>query len=300
MRFFRGLPRIMSQTLLDGPYSLNADGIYARLPAVKHRDDEFNEAQLEIYAEIEARHFWFAGRRRFVMCALRNHLPRFFNERSLSVIDLGAGTGGWIAHLAAAMPHCCSELAMADSSPRALKLASAVAGPSVARYHVDLRRLGWQDRWDIAFLLDVIEHIAEDECVLHQIARALRPGGLLFVTTPALNALRTYNDDIERHIRRYSCGEFQRLAGRCNLQLVDARYFMFLLSPVLLASRLLGPRVERMTAEERLSCYRRTHRVPWAPLNALLRFVFSLETPLGHRIRFPWGTSLLGVFRKRV
>jgi hypothetical protein len=29
-----------------------------------------------------------------------------------------------------------------------------------------------------------------------------------------------------------------------------------------------------------------------------LAAVFAAETPLGHFLRFPWGTSVLGVFRK--
>lgn len=292
-------PPLMPATSPDGPYFPDASGIMAPSPPVAHRDDEFAEAQLDVYASIEARHFWFAGRRRFVTYAVRQAMARFFpSATSLRAIDLGAGTGGWAAHLMRAMPARFAEIAVADSSRRALELAAAVAGPAVARYHADLRRLGWHQRWDVVFLLDVLEHIADDRQVLDEIARSLCPGGLLFVTTPALGALRTYNDDLEHHVRRYSRGDFQRLAKAAGLKLVDARYFMFLLSPLLIASRRFGSNVERLSRDERLACYRRTHRVPWLPVNATLRAVFSLETPLGHWIRFPWGTSILGVFRK--
>lgn len=297
---FTAVQRLPMPTPLDGPYSLDASGIMVPSGCrVAHRDDEFNEAQLDVYSDIEPRHFWYAGRRRFVSYAVRRALSRFFPPGAgLRAIDLGAGAGGWIAHLSNVMSGAFAELAIADSSPKALELAKATVGPSVARYHVDLRRLGWQDRWDVVFLLDVLEHIADDELVLQQIARALRPGGLAFVTTPALNVLRTYNDDLEHHVRRYSRRDFRRLADACGLELTDARYFMFFLSPVLIASRLLRPKVERMTSDERLACYRRTHRVPRAPLNAVLSLVFNLETPLGHWLRFPWGTSILGVFRR--
>lgn len=289
----------MPANLPDGPYSRDASGIMAPSPPVAHRGDEFNESQLDVYAEIEARHFWFAGRRRFVTRAVQRAIARSLPSASdLRAIDLGAGTGGWAAHLMRAMPDRFREIAVADSSRRALELAARVAGPSVARYQVDLRRLGWHERWDVVFLLDVLEHIADDRLVVEQIARSLRPGGLLFVTTPALGALRTYNDDLEHHVRRYSGGDFRRLAEVAGLELVDARYFMFLLSPLLLVSRAFGPNIDRMTAEERLACYRRTHRVPCRPLNAALGWVFKLETPLGHWIRFPLGTSILGIFFK--
>lgn len=283
----------------DGPYCIGPNGIFVPAWSTLHRQDEFNEAQLDVYADIEDRHFWFSGRRRFLNYSVRYNLARHFpGARGLCAIDLGAGTGVWAAHLAAAWPGRFAELAVGDSSPRALELAQAVVGPSIARYRIDLRRLGWCERWDVVFLLDVLEHIAEDELVLDEIANALRPGGLLFVTTPALNVLRTYNDDLEHHVRRYSRRDFKRLASACSLELLDARYFMFFLSPLLIASRLVAPKIEQMAHEERLSYYRRTHRVPWSPMNVLLRWVFERETPLGHWIRFAWGTSILVVFRK--
>lgn len=282
------------------------DGIAARAddrvtpsPRVKHRDDEFNQAQLEIYAQIEPRHFWFAGRRRFVLRALRRAWPRLGTDQSApSAIDLGAGCGGWIAYLAAQMPGQFSELAIADSSLRALELARATVGPRVARYHVDLRRLEWSNRWDVVFLLDVLEHISDDRLVMREVARALRPGGLLFLTAPALEALRTSNDEIEHHVRRYSRRDFQVLADASGLRLADARYFMFFLSPLLLASRLVGPNVKRLAPDERLRHYARTHRLPCRPINACLRAIFSAETPLGHWLPFPWGTSVLGILQK--
>ena len=40
------------------------------------------------------------------------------------------------------------------------------------------------------------------------------------------------------------------------------------------------------------------HAIPANPINILLTAIFSAETPVGHWMRFPWGTSILGVFRK--
>jgi hypothetical protein len=55
-----------------------------------------------------------------------------------------------------------------------------------------------------------------------------------------------------------------------------------------------------MSKDEIFELAKRTHRVPSAPINGLLRFIFSLETPLGLWCPFPWGTSILGVFQKPV
>jgi SAM-dependent methyltransferase len=281
-------------------YSRNANDIFVSDFPVAHRDDEYDPAGFDLLRDMQSRHFWYQGRHRFLLRALKanlKHLPA--RASGLQTIDLGGGCGGWINYLQDRFPGAFSELALADSSLRALELAGPVMGETVARYQTDLLRLGWRDRWDAAFLLDVLEHIPNDTEVLLQIAQALRPGGLLFVTTPALQWFWSYNDDMAHHIRRYTKRDFARLAGTTGLQLRQTRYFMFFLSPLLWFSRRKGPEPANMSKDEINYLAKRTHRVPAAPVNGLLRFVFSLETPLGLWLPFPWGTSILGVFQKR-
>jgi SAM-dependent methyltransferase len=217
----------------------------------------------------------------------------------LDIVDLGGGCGGWIhdCQRAGLLPG--ANWALADSSPKALDLAERVVGTGVRRLQVDLSHLPWQNRWDMAFLLDVLEHIPDHEHALRQIHQALRPGGLLFITTPALSCFWSWNDELAHHQRRYSKADFRRLAAQCGFQLLDARYFMFFLSPLLLATRWMRrPDLARMSPEDIADLQARTHRVPHPLANTLLTGVFSLETPLGHVAPFPWGTSILAVVRK--
>jgi SAM-dependent methyltransferase len=180
----------------------------------------------------------------------------------------------------------------------ALNRAGPVVGDFAARYHVDLHDLGWKDRWDVIFLLDVLEHLDDDVGVLRQVHAAMRPAGLLFVTTPALEIFRSYNDDLIHHLRRYSRADFARLASRSSLNLLRSRYFMFFLSPLVLARRWRPPVIETMSPDEIRSLLAHTHSVPADFPNQVLRAIFSLETPLGWHVPFPWGTSILGVFKK--
>ncbi len=73
---------------------------------------------------------------------------------------------------------------------------------------IDLLDIPWFEKWDIVFLLDVLEHIPEHQEALKQIRKCMRPGGLLFITTPALKFFWTYNDDVVHHQRRYSKKDF--------------------------------------------------------------------------------------------
>jgi SAM-dependent methyltransferase len=280
-------------------YSRQANGIFTPSVAVVHRDDEYDSRGLSLLRDIQSRHFWYHGRHRFLLRALKLHLPESSQTgNALTAIDLGGGCGGWITCLQRRLPDTFTELALSDSSLRALELAGSVLGEDIVRYQTDLLRLGWRNRWDATFLLDVLEHIPADTEVLLQIRKALKPGGLLFVTAPALKCFWSYNDEIAHHVRRYAKRDFARLAEAAGLRLLRTSYFMFFLSPLLWLSRLKRPDVSNMDKNETFALLERTHRVPVPPLNALMKVIFDLESPLGLWLPFPWGTSILGVFQK--
>jgi SAM-dependent methyltransferase len=285
---------------LDASYLEGPGGVYVPKEPVAHRDEEYDPAGFDALRAMQERHFWYLGRHRFLLHALRRALASagLGPLACLRLVDLGGGCGGWVRYLNERLPERPAELALADSSARALELAGAVLGPRNRRYQVDLLNLRWRERWDVAFLLDVLEHIPGDVEALVQVREALRPGGLLFVATPALKFFWTYNDDLSHHVRRYARRDFQRLARAAGLELCRARYFMFFLSPLLLLSRWKAPDLANMTPAQVRAHLDRTGRVPPAPLNWALRLVFSLETPLGWWLPFPWGTSVLGVFRR--
>jgi SAM-dependent methyltransferase len=215
------------------------------------------------------------------------------------VVDLGGGCGGWLRYLLNAKEFSVADAALADSSEEALFLARQCLPDDVECRQVDLMELPWEEAWDMAFLLDVLEHLPDQEAVLYQIRESLSPGGLLFVTVPALRGFWSWNDDVCRHLRRYSRRDFQELASDCGFKLLDARYFMFLLSPLLLAARFAtSGQIKLKSDEQQRELAAKMHAIPHPIVNEALAAVFRAETPLGHLIRFPWGTSLLAVLQR--
>jgi SAM-dependent methyltransferase len=281
----------------DGFYRQTPGGVFVPREAVTHRNEEYDETGFDVLAAMQQRHFWYRGRHRFLLHAVRRALGSA-RRPARDAIDLGGGCGGWVRYLGEKAPGLIQILALGDSSLRALDFAADVVGPAVVRFQVDLLRLQWHSRWDVVFLLDVLEHIPQDADALLQIRDALRPGGFLFVTTPALRFFWSYNDDLGGHQRRYSQAAFRQLAARAGLELCSCSYFMFFLSPLLYLSRLSRHNVRQMAAQDVRRLVARSHRVPFAPLNFALSSLFALETPVGHWLPFPWGTSILGVFRK--
>ena len=278
------------------PYRRTDGGIFRPPRAVAHRGDEFDPHSFEVLRNMQERHFWYRGRHRFLFRFLRRRAaPALLRG---DAVDLGGGTGGWVRYLRTEAPDVFATVALADSSERALDEAAPIVGAETPRFQVDLMDLQWSARWDVAFLLDVIEHIPDDQTVMRQVRDALRPGGLAIVATPALDAFWSYNDEIVYHVRRYSRARYRALAEASGLELVAARYYMFFLSPLMLLRRFSSVDPKTLTEEDRRALFRRTHAVPSRPVNALLGAIFSAETPLGHWIPFPWGTSIAGAFRR--
>ncbi len=275
------------------------DGVLIPHRRPRHRDDDYDEIGFDVLLRMQREHFWYRGRHRLLCNVLKKEIKQHRKQAlGLSAIDLGGGCGGWLEYLHAEEKSMFQTLALGDSSKRALTLAKPVVGPFACRYQIDLLDLPWCDEWDVVFLLDVIEHIADDREVLRQARASLRPGGLVMVTTPALELFWTYNDDLAQHKRRYCTEDFQRLGELVGLKLVRTDYFMFFLSPALLLSRLLFRPRKNASPEELRGYLERTHRIPSWPVNKLMGKIFSLEASIVNRVQFPWGTSILALFER--
>ena len=276
-------------------YRLFPDGINRPIGGIQHRNEEYYESGFESLRVMQEHHFWYRGRHRFLLSAVDHYLQK--SKGPYSAIDLGGGVGGWVHYISQHRADQFESLALADSSEIALTSAASIIPKNAERYQVDLMKLGMSELWDAIFLLDVIEHLPNDFQAILQAKEALKPGGYLFVTTPAFPQFWSYNDDIGHHLRRYRRSDFVRLARESGLTLCDSRYFMFFLSPLYLLSR-LKLRASSMTLEQKNDLVNKQHQVPFRLLNKGLSAFFSLKTPLGHHVRFPWGTSILGVFKK--
>ncbi len=76
---------------------------------------------------------------------------------------------------------------------------------SGAVLEADLGELPFADAtFDAAVLGEVLEHVDDDRGALTELARVLRPGGVLAVSVPANPALYGPSDEWAGHVRRYT------------------------------------------------------------------------------------------------
>ena len=278
---------------------IQEQGIFVSCRRPHHRHDEYNETGFDVLIQMQREHFWYRGRHKLLLNVLKKEISRHYGKaEGLRAIDMGGGCGGWLEYIHTYNSGMFRELALGDSSIRALSLAEPVVASFATRYQIDLLDLGWCEEWDIVFLLDVLEHIRDHEEVLRQVRRSMRPGGLLFVTTPALKFFWTYNDELSQHQRRYSKQDFRALGNQAHLELLRTEYFMFFLSPALLLSRILLRPSASATPKQLQDHLARTHSIPAKSINELFAKIFSLEATMVEFINFPWGTSILAVFKR--
>jgi len=140
-------------------------------------------------------------------------------------------------------------------------------------------------RYDVIFLLDVVEHIQDDTAFLSAALKHLRPGGLVVVNVPASMLLFSQYDRVTGHVRRYTRKSLASLFRRCGVEPRGLTHWGLSMVPVLLARKMyltMIPPAETM-------------RVGFSPPNRLVQSVFGalkdMETALP--ISMPFGTSLL-------
>jgi SAM-dependent methyltransferase len=114
---------------------------------------------------------------------VREYLPML--SRGARVLDIGCGDGHLLADLRAADPSLrCEGVEFS---------ATAAAAAERAGFHIYRGPIETVDlplrTFDLIIMNQLIEHVREPIEVLRRTARALRPGGHLFIETPNLDAL---------------------------------------------------------------------------------------------------------------
>lgn len=99
-------------------------------------------------------------------------------------------------------------------------------------FRIDLQHPGFssayahiQARYNTIFLLNVIEHIADDRGAIRHCASLLKPGGRLILLAPAFSFLYARLDKELGHHRRYTSATLSNLLTGEGLTLLHHQYF---------------------------------------------------------------------------
>ena len=109
---------------------------------------------------------------------------------------------------------------------------------NICCYDVHQQDPSLRDRFDLLFLFDVLEHMADENRFLRSVAFHLKPGGKLIVNVPAGMWLHSAYDQAAGHVRRYSIRTLQASAARSGLRIANWSYWGLPLVPTLLLRKL--------------------------------------------------------------
>ena len=126
-----------------------------------------------------------------------------------SLIDIGCGDGRFLKEVDILFHP--ERLMGIDYSEKAIDLARKM-NPGLCYEHRDLLRSPLEEQFDVATLLEVIEHIPPDSlsAFMTSVAKALRPGGRLIITAPHTNV-----PVIDKHFQHFNSDMLKELlSGR--------------------------------------------------------------------------------------
>jgi SAM-dependent methyltransferase len=78
---------------------------------------------------------------------------------------------------------------------------------------------------DTVVIVNVLEHIADDQMALKELIRTLRPNGSLLLFVPALRALMSRLDHIHGHVRRYQKSDLEAKVKKAGAEIIRCSYF---------------------------------------------------------------------------
>ena len=239
---------------------------------------------VEFYEIAEDGHFWMQWR--FAVALRLVEASGLALDRPLRALDIGGGAGRFRNQIERATQW---RVDVTDINLPALRMARPARGRTLY-YDVTQADPLLLGSYDAAFLFDVIEHVESPGPLLRAAVEHLRPGGLLFLNVPALQALFSAYDVVQGHVRRYSTRTLAAVLDGLPCRLCAVSYWGFGLVPLLGLRRLLvgrtpGPRT-----------YRAGFQPPSPVANQALRALMKVELAL--LARPPLGTSVMAATRR--
>ena len=234
-------------------------------------------------ADLEGVQWWYAGMRRITRSLLAPLLQGDASPKR-RILDAGCGTGWNLQDLSDF-----GDTHGIDLSPLAV-MTTRRRGGRVTQGNV-LELPYPASSFDVVTSFDVLYHgwVRDDAQAVRELARVLKPGGLILARTPALKILWGAHDEAVHSRHRYTRGELKGLLEGAGLRLVRSTYANSLLFPVLLSRRFLDRLLNRHGSDVAL--------LP-APIERLFFRLLGLEAFLVRWLDLPIGASVFALARK--
>ena len=249
-----------------------------------------NGAYQELF-DLEENYWWFIGRRRISFPLLEDSQIK---TAGTQILDAGCGTGLNITYLQENL----GQTFGIDISMEALRLCKKRGIHNLVRGSID--ELPFKDRaFNAICCLGVIYHkgVVNVANTFSEFDRVTKRDGLILVTTPALECLRSRHDIIQDTIRRFTKKELESFVTGSGYKIIKISYWNFILFPIVYFVRKLLNIIQYLKGNHVTPPSSDLTEIPnW--INSLLLSILEIEASLLKKINFPIGVSLLCIGEK--
>jgi len=231
-----------------------------------------------------------ASRRRALI-----HLERYGFRPEASILEIGVSGGHLLRDIRERFP-AANVLGSDYTLGTLLELVPKMDGVPLIR--MDLTKSPFPEAAvDAVVLLNVLEHIENDELAIEQCFRMLKPGGLMILEVPAGPHLFDQYDRELMHFRRYSLAELIRKTRAAGFQVLESSFIGFFLYPAFWLSKKWNRVSYGRSAKVRPSRVRNAIRLT-AKANPFGSWLMRCEEGLSRHLSLPFGIRCVLVARK--
>jgi SAM-dependent methyltransferase len=240
----------------------------------------------EIMNEIEDEHWWYVSKRNIIHYILKYYLPDISAESK--ILEIGCCTGGNLKYFS----NYYNNISGLEVNKTAIKYARIKTNNKMQimcgllPFNMDIK----ENDYNLIFMLDVLEHIEDDQAAIDEVYRIIGQNGYLAITVPAFQFLWSKNDVINDHKRRYTIKQLIKLGEKANFhRIVFSTYYNLFLSIPIVIIRLFNKifKIENNELD-----------LPNKLLNKILIKIMSFERFLLKYIKFPFGISAIIILKK--
>lgn len=228
----------------------------------------------------EGNYWWFVARRRLAHMLMHHYLPQLCGR----ILDAGCGTGALLSEL-----NAFGFVVGADVERQALQMARQRGEFPMVQARLEALPFV-SESFQVAFALDVLEHLPDERPALRELYRVLQPDGVLIVSVPAYRWLWSKHDLALAHYRRYTARLLRTRLCEAGFRVRKLSYALSLLLPLIAFTRWLDWLRPGKPAATVVPVPR------W--LNQALTRLMEMEARWLLRRNLPFGVSIVAVAEK--
>ena len=260
-----------------------------------------NRDQYQSMYELEDQHWWFCGKRNFIKTLLQQY---YFSERAALkdkklpdksgssiklplLMDIGCGTGKTMEELSVF-----ARIIGCDFHAEAIRLCKKRDDSLLIQASAESLPV-CENSFDIVCILGVLHNkgIKDDQRVLNEAFRILKPDGVLIVHEPAFNFLYSVHEKVQHVRQRYDKWEINEKLINAGFTVNRVGYYDFFLFPIVVFVRMVRKVVRVYSSQSDIF---HTPKL----LNRILKSILFCEANLLKTRNFPFGLSVFAVSRK--